>query len=51
MSGRVEVPLTARVSVEDRDAMKELADKADRTRSAEVRRAIRQYIERERKAA
>lgn len=47
MSGEVvEVPVTARIPEGDRDTLQRLADRADRSRSAEVRRAIREYIER-----
>lgn len=43
----IEVPVTARIPESDRDNLQVLADRADRSRSAEVRRAIREYIERE----
>jgi predicted transcriptional regulator len=43
----VEVPVTARIPEADKASLEALAAKADRSRSAEVRRAIREYIERE----
>lgn len=48
MSGEVvEVPVTARIPQADKDRLEELAARSDRSRSAEVRRAIREYLERE----
>ncbi len=38
--------LTAQVSAEDLRRLEKIADENDRTRSGEVRRAIREYIER-----
>ena len=43
----IKVPVTARIPLGDRDELERLAEEADRSRSAEVRRAIRQYLERE----
>lgn len=52
MSKVEETPITARLPVPDVQKLEELAAQGDRSRSAEVRRAVREYVERhEAKAA
>ncbi len=46
MSDKVkELPITARLPVEDVRDLEKLAKASDRTRSAEVRRAVRIYLD------
>lgn len=41
-----ELPITARLPITDVRKLEKLADEGDRSRSAEVRRAVREYVER-----
>lgn len=41
-----ELPVTARLPMPDVRKLEELAAQGDRSRSAEVRRAVREYVER-----
>jgi predicted transcriptional regulator len=46
MSAKVkELPITARLPVRDVRQLEKLAKASDRTRSAEVRRAVRTYLD------
>ena len=45
MSRPDELPITARLPLPDVEKLERLAQQSDRTRSAEVRRAIREYVE------
>ena len=45
------VHLTFQTTAEDARRLNDLAERSDRTRSAELRRAVRQYLERETKEA
>lgn len=52
MSRVEETPITARLPVPDVEKLEKLAAESDRSRSAEVRRAVREYVEKhEAKAA
>lgn len=45
MSRPEELPITARLPMPDVEKLEKLAAEGDRSRSAEVRRAVREYVE------